>query len=444
MNSDSRFDSREFVNTPSLKLIEEREGGTCVCYQLRIHGKLHFVKKIKPEFENDPRMRAAFRKENEIGFSISHPNIPTYMFMEGIFSPEEYVVTEWIEGESLDNFVENNPQYFSDKNKIEKFILQVSDTLDYLHQKGIIHGDLKPSNIMLSRDGEKAFILDLGFCHTDSHQLTGGFSSLFTAPEVIEGKEVISSSDYYSLGKVIEFIYDSSGISQPKKIGGLQERLTSYFPEKRLKSKEEIEKALKTSKKRNIVVSAFLSLMLLSLTIGIAIKASTGNDNKNNASIMPAELIANQDSEPISIENVEEPENDDLEEKVEGAKIKEATEIKVNIPSPTPLPAGYSIEELKKEMEQEVKSRLQSAYAPLMVRIDSLEKTNTYTMDWYTFLYQQKIDVMVESTHYKYYEKKYPQLTMDTRTQITNEEFLEYIETIFDPKLESYYQKISK
>lgn len=46
MNGDSGFDSKEFTASPYLKLIKDKEGATCMCYQMRLHGKLHFVKKI--------------------------------------------------------------------------------------------------------------------------------------------------------------------------------------------------------------------------------------------------------------------------------------------------------------------------------------------------------------------------------------------------------------
>ena len=84
MNRDSRFDDKEFTSIPYLKLIEDKEGATSLCYQMRLYGKLHFVKKIRPEYENDARMRAAFRKENEIGYSLSEMVIQKYNFFEPI------------------------------------------------------------------------------------------------------------------------------------------------------------------------------------------------------------------------------------------------------------------------------------------------------------------------------------------------------------------------
>ena len=203
MNKDSGFDDKEFIATPYLKLIEDKEGATCLCYQMRLHGKLHFVKKIKPEFENDARMRAAFRKENEIGYSLSHPNLPKYVFLDGFLSPEEYVVTEWIEGQPLDSFLKNNPDYFKNKDNLLRFIREISETLDYLHNHGVVHGDLKPSNIMIAANTNNAKVLDLGFAKTDAHTLTGGFSSMYASPEIISGSESNPASDYYTLGKIL-------------------------------------------------------------------------------------------------------------------------------------------------------------------------------------------------------------------------------------------------
>lgn len=283
MNEDSGFDNKEFTTTPYLKLIEDKKGATSLCYQMRLYGKLLFVKKIRPEFENDARMRAAFRKENEIGFSLSHPNISRYVFMEGIFSPEEYVVNEWIEGESLDKFIEKNPRFFSVRKNLERFIFQLTDAVDYLHHNGIIHGDLKPSNIMLSRDGERAILLDLGYSISDAHTLTGGYTYDFAAPELIRGETATEAADYYSLGKIIEFIAEHTEGKLPKEILGLKKALTHSDISGRIQIKEEVDEILKKKSGKWVWFTGlvFLGLLVWLIVADVYKEIQEGDDTEN-------------------------------------------------------------------------------------------------------------------------------------------------------------------
>lgn len=216
MESDSIFDRKQPKEAPELKMERIGSGGTCDFFKLRIHGKLHFVKEIKEEYKSDPRMRNAFIKENEIGYRLNHPGLVTYVYVDGILNPAEYVVTEWVDGHTLHKFLENHPDYFHRKDNLDKFIRELSEVLTYLHINGVIHGDIKPANIMLSLRGSHVKLLDLGFASTDSHTLTSGFTPEFAAPER-ENSGPSESSDYYSLGKLLDYIEESNGKKLPKR-----------------------------------------------------------------------------------------------------------------------------------------------------------------------------------------------------------------------------------
>ena len=432
MNSDSEFDNKAFTSKPYLKLIEDKEGTTCLCYQMRLYGKLHFVKKIRPEFENDSRMRAAFRKENELGFSLSHPNIPRYVFMEGIFSPEEYVVTEWIDGASLDKFIDNNPKYFGRKN-IERFVCQLTDTLDYLHQNGIIHGDLKPSNIMLSRDGERAMVLDLGYSISDAHTLTGGYTHDFAAPELIEGESATEAADYYSLGKIIEFIGNHTEGRLPKEILGLKSVLTNSNISGRIQAKEEIDKI--SQKKRGKTKWAwftglpFLGLLVWFIIATVNKDGSTHTDTDINKQPVIKEKINNTQSSPHIIEafETEEPIYTKKDNKVPAEK----TEIsEINIPSE------------KEKIKEEVNRLLNLNYAPHIYRIDSLTQANVFTLDWYFKIVNESAEAMGNSIKDTYYYDRYPSLDKFEVIYILSNEYKNFCDSIWQPKLDSYRKNI--
>ncbi|MCH5248072.1 MAG: protein kinase [Muribaculaceae bacterium] len=380
MNKESGFDNKEFMETPYLKMIEDMEGGTCLCYQMRLHGKLHFVKKIRPEFENNARMRAAFRKENEIGLSLSHSNLPRYVFMEGIFSPEEYVVTEWIDGLTLDRFIENHPLFFSDKRNSERFIYQLTEALDYLHQNGIIHGDMKPSNIMMSRDGERVIILDLGFCHTDSHQLTTGFSKSFSSEAVAEGKKIEKEDDYYSLGKIIEFIIKLSAGKIDKNIYKLKDKLLK--PDFDLKSKSDIESYFHKREKLYLSFWLVIGILIIVSTIGLL------RLNKKPV-IHPA----------FNIEN---------------------------------------------ELQEKIRENLKLSYLPANKMIDSLERVGSYTYENFTKILELSKFEKIKNENLALYKEIFPNISEDSIIMYITWEIADYNEKEWLPRQNEYYNRIKK
>ena len=71
-------------------------GATSDCYRVKLYGKLHFLKRLKPEFSGNPRYRAAMRKEFETGYNLDHPNLVRYMSCG-----DDYLLTEWVDGITL-------------------------------------------------------------------------------------------------------------------------------------------------------------------------------------------------------------------------------------------------------------------------------------------------------------------------------------------------------
>lgn len=429
MDKDSGFDGKEFTASPYLKLIEDKEGTTCLCYQMRLHGKLHFVKKIRPEFENDARMRAAFRKENEIGFSLSHPNIPRYVFMEGILSPEEYVVTEWIDGETLDKFIENHSKYFADRKNMERLIHQLTEALDYLHQNGITHRDLKPSNIMLSRDGERAILLDLGYSISDAHALTGGFTHDFASPELINGKSATEAADYYSLGKIIEFIGSHSQGKLTKEILTLKDVLTNTEISSMVRTKEEIYKILEKKRDKWVWLAGLPFIGLFAWLIFATVnKDSSYPTETDQQAIIKEEIDGAQSSIP------------DIEIFQPREQIHKINDNKV--PLEKTVISKINIETEKENIKEEVNGLLKSNYAPFINCLDSLTQANVFTRDWYFKIASESGEAMKKSIKDSYYYEKYPSVPKDEVIYIITNEYKVFSDSIWQPKLDSYRKNI--
>ena len=167
------------------------------------------VKRVKDAFANNPMIRDRARLEASLAFR--HPNLVEmigcceYSQTEGPI----FILSNLVEGENIETYVKN---FENLPNKVEKVcsaICSVLDALDYVHSRGVIHRDVKPSNIMVE-NGYNVRLMDLGIA-----RLNGGnkFSQVgfigtpeYSAPEQIrmdeggERVEINATTDIYELG----------------------------------------------------------------------------------------------------------------------------------------------------------------------------------------------------------------------------------------------------
>ena len=133
-------------------------GSTCDCYRVKLYGKLHFMKRLKPELRTDPRYVSALQKEFETGYPLDHPHLVRY-----VSKGDDYLMTEYVDGLTLGTFVEENPAYFKSVQNANHFLSQLLEVVGYLHQHQIVHLDLKPNNILITRIGHDVKLADLGY-----------------------------------------------------------------------------------------------------------------------------------------------------------------------------------------------------------------------------------------------------------------------------------------
>lgn len=184
-------------------------GGTCDTYRVRINGKWHFLKRPKGEMSSNPLYITAFEREFDIGYRLEHKSLVRYIDKR-IDEQGVYILTEMVDGDNLDEFVSKNSDYFKDKRKLKEFVTQMLDVLDYLHNNQVLHLDLTPSNIMITRVGHKVKLVDLGFAYSDCYQsIAAGMTREYAAPEQLHGGEVGPWTDIYALGKVLLALFNN-------------------------------------------------------------------------------------------------------------------------------------------------------------------------------------------------------------------------------------------
>ncbi|HWV99494.1 MAG TPA: protein kinase [Candidatus Acidoferrum sp.] len=157
------------------------------------------------QIESDIAGFDRFRREEEIGLQLNHPNILKIIPVENKSRP--YIVMEYLSGQTLSELLKSvHPLPEPDAVKIAS---RICEALDYMHQKGVVHRDLKPQNIMLCNDGTIR-IMDFGIARSQAgRRLTFvGFTPAmgtpdYMAPEQVRGSRGDQRTDMYSLGAIL-------------------------------------------------------------------------------------------------------------------------------------------------------------------------------------------------------------------------------------------------
>ena len=226
------------------------EGGMAFVYKAKDTQLERFVaiKTLKPNYVNQEAFVERFKREAKTAANLNHPNI-VQIFDWGI-EEEPFFVMEYIEGSTLTSIISKNKTIsLSD---ILFIGAQVSNGLQAAHQKGLVHRDIKPGNIMITPDG-KVKVTDFGIVSLQNEEsdITKTGSILGTAsyisPEQAQGKPVSIESDLYSLGTVIyELIAGKPPFSGDSPISTATKHLTEK-PEKLSNFRRDLPKGVENA-----------------------------------------------------------------------------------------------------------------------------------------------------------------------------------------------------
>lgn len=165
-------------------------------------GRFVAIKVLKPEFSEDLNFVTKFRTEAQSAAGLEHPNIVN-IYDVGSERGMHYIVMEYVEGITLKTYIEKKRQ-LSFKEAVS-IAIQVGRGIEAAHNKGIIHRDIKPQNIIISTEG-KVKVTDFGIAraassNTISSDVMG--SVHYSSPEQARNGFVDGKSDIYSLGIVM-------------------------------------------------------------------------------------------------------------------------------------------------------------------------------------------------------------------------------------------------
>ena len=164
------------------------------------------VKELVPEFAGDPSFVERFRREAQAAANLSHPNI-VGVYDWGAQDGTYFIVMEYVDGPSLSRVLRSDGPFHP--RRAAEIAAEVAAGLGFAHSHGVVHRDVKPGNVLLTRSGQ-AKVTDFGIARalsSSDEDLPQAGSVMGTAtyfsPEQAQGLPVDPRSDLYSLGVVL-------------------------------------------------------------------------------------------------------------------------------------------------------------------------------------------------------------------------------------------------
>lgn len=190
---DGRYEVREIVGV----------GGMAVVYKAydNIDDRIVAVKILKEEFLANEEFRRRFKNESKAIAVLSHPNI-VKVFDVSFGDRLQYIVMEYVEGITLKEYIEQ--QRVINSKEVVHFTTQILRALQHAHDKGIVHRDIKPQNIILLQNGNIK-VTDFGiarFSRSETRTMTDTAigSVHYVSPEQARGEMTDEKTDIYSVG----------------------------------------------------------------------------------------------------------------------------------------------------------------------------------------------------------------------------------------------------
>jgi tetratricopeptide (TPR) repeat protein/tRNA A-37 threonylcarbamoyl transferase component Bud32 len=189
------------------EIIEEiGRGGMAVVYKARQKTleRIVALKVLPHQFTHDREFLDRFHREARVASQLRHPHIVT-IFDEGIEQGVHYIAMEYLTGTDLHTFIKRRGKLDSDE--AVRIVAPIAEALDYAHKMGVVHRDVKSSNIIGTKTSGLV-LMDFGIAHAVAgRKLTRTGTVIGTpeymSPEQADGREVDARSDIYGLGVVL-------------------------------------------------------------------------------------------------------------------------------------------------------------------------------------------------------------------------------------------------
>ena len=175
------------------------------------------------------KSRGQFLSEAQSAGRLNHPNIVS-IHDAGIQDEFCYIAMEYIEGSTLAKFC--RPENLFNLTQVIEIILQTCEALNYAHEKGVIHRDIKPPNIMLTKSGDVK-ITDFGIAQIAENTVALGLfgTPSYMSPEQLKEEVIDCTSDIFSLGCVLYELIAGKKAFDGKNLYEIMYKITHSEPE---------------------------------------------------------------------------------------------------------------------------------------------------------------------------------------------------------------------
>lgn len=233
-----------------------RETANARLYRVSKASKYFIIKTTK---DNSSLQLSILKREYEMSVSFNHFHIAHHYTYEPLTPVGPGIVMEYIDGRNLSEYLNENPSVDSRR----RVFSQILDAVAYIHKSGIIHNDIKPENILISRADSDVKIIDFGLSDNDAYYLakTLGCTPTYASPELLAHDGPIDArSDIFSLGRIMQQIFGN-------KYSAISQRCVNLDPNRRYDNVDQLIRHWRKIQQRPSQIAIALLIAILTPSI---------------------------------------------------------------------------------------------------------------------------------------------------------------------------------
>ena len=187
------------------------DSGHNLVYRAQMSGKWVVLKAAKPDEGEQTRNQLLLEREFEIMHRLDSIYVVQTIAMVDDPQLGRSILMEYVHGRPLDRFIAENPSSAERRRVADELM----EALIFLHERQVVHGDLKPGNILITDSGNHVQLIDFGFSDNEAFIAKNiGTSPSISSPEQLPTDVLKPERDIYALGKILALLFPHSSIHQ--------------------------------------------------------------------------------------------------------------------------------------------------------------------------------------------------------------------------------------